>query len=246
MAFLTGLATMLPPSLIRLLKPLAMPLVRKRMRCLYPQFISPGDLVFDVGAHTGDMAMIFLELGARVVCIEPQPSSVAELKRKFGNNPDVRIVDKGVGEHGGTLPLSVCSSAPSLSTFSAKWKTGRFSGRKWDQAIEVPVTTLESLVEQFGRPAFCKLDVEGFELQALRGLHSKIRHLSFEFTKEFLGDARLCASHLSSLGKASFNFSPYSEFRLNSEEWLGMDDLFRKLESVADRNLCGNIYVRLE
>jgi len=47
---------------------------RRELVQFYAQFIHPGDLCFDIGAHTGERARIFLELGARVVCVEPQRS----------------------------------------------------------------------------------------------------------------------------------------------------------------------------
>ena len=40
------------------------------------QFLQPGDLVFDVGAHVGNKTEIYRSYGARVVCVEPQPGCV--------------------------------------------------------------------------------------------------------------------------------------------------------------------------
>ena len=50
---------------------------RRELR-FYRQALStlkPGDLIFDVGANEGFKTAIFLRLGARVVCIEPDPAS---------------------------------------------------------------------------------------------------------------------------------------------------------------------------
>ena len=80
----------------------------------------------------------------------------------------------------------------------------------------------------------------------LLGLSSKIQIISFEFTKEFLTNAKLCADHLNNLGKAKFNYSLYSEFKLISKEWLDSKDLFNNLESIPDHDLCGDIYVKIE
>jgi protein-L-isoaspartate O-methyltransferase len=44
------------------------------MDALYRQFVKPGDLVFDIGAHVGDRVAAFRRLGARVVAVEPQPA----------------------------------------------------------------------------------------------------------------------------------------------------------------------------
>jgi FkbM family methyltransferase len=241
---LTRISTLFPPPFIRMIKPLAMPILSGRMRRLYSSFISPGDLVFDIGAHTGDYTKVFLGLGARVVCLEPNPWCTKKLARRFAGRKDVTIVGKGVGEKAGELEFSVCDDAPALSTFSDRWKSGRYSREKWERKMMVGLTTLDSLVREFGKPAFCKIDVEGFEVQVIRGLGSSIPSLSFEFTKEFIGDVRTCAGLLSALGPAKFNYSVYSEFRLASGEWLSGDSLVRELESLGQDDLCGDVYVR--
>ena len=46
---------------------------RGRLSRFYGQFLSPGDLAFDLGAHVGNRVRVFRRLGARVVAVEPQP-----------------------------------------------------------------------------------------------------------------------------------------------------------------------------
>ncbi|MEZ4584405.1 MAG: FkbM family methyltransferase [Caldilineaceae bacterium] len=45
-----------------------------------------------------------------------------------------------------------------------------FAGVTWDTAIPVTVTTLDRLIAQYGVPAFCKIDVEGYELALVRAV----------------------------------------------------------------------------
>jgi hypothetical protein len=52
---------------------------RGGMDRLYGQFVRPGDLVFDIGAHVGDRVANFRRLGARVVAAELQPALVVWL-----------------------------------------------------------------------------------------------------------------------------------------------------------------------
>lgn len=77
-------------------------------------FVSTGDTVFDVGANVGGKAELFLRHGARLVCVEPQPNCVAELKRRFKGYERVSIVPQGLAEKPGTLKLSVCSQAHTI------------------------------------------------------------------------------------------------------------------------------------
>ena len=111
--------------------------------------------------------------------------------------------------------------------------------------MAVPVTTLDAAIRKFGAPAFCKIDVEGFERQVIKGLSSRIRSVCFEFTRENRDDAEACADRLASLGKAGFNFSPYDDFSPFSESWLGKSELFRRLDAMDGAWLFGDICVRL-
>src|SRR3954451_22519767 len=81
----------------------------------YGQFISTGDLVFDVGAHVGKRTAVFLALGARVVAVEPQAECVAELRRSFARNDRLSIVPHALAATEGTQPSratrSRCSRA---------------------------------------------------------------------------------------------------------------------------------------
>ena len=56
-----------------------------------------------------------------------------------------------------------------------------FAAVAWDGETRVDVTTLDCLIERFGLPAFCKIDVEGSQLEVLRGLSRALRVIAFEY-----------------------------------------------------------------
>jgi len=217
---------------------------QRKMLNFYSQFIKKGDLCFDVGAYKGNRTGVFLELGARVVAIEPQERCIRYLQSKFGKNLQFSLVKKGLSDKEGELFLSICEETDSISTFSEKWKTGRFSDYKWNKKKKVPVTTLDNLIKEFGEPSFCKIDVEGFEYQVLRGLSQPIKYISFEFTKEFFEDTKSCVNYLLSLGPAQFNCDLYESMEFISQNWSSAEELFRKLESIEEDLLGGDIYVK--
>ena len=218
----------------------------KKSLKFYSQFIHKGDLCFDIGANIGGRTQLFLELGAKVVSVEPQRVCLQHITNLFGNNKDVIIVPKALAESEGTATLALCEEAPILSTMSDKWKNeGRFSKEyKWTATQEVPTTTLDALTDQYGVPVFCKIDVEGFEYSVLRGLTKPINIISFEFTREFLQDATKCINHISSLGPVKFNCSIGETMKLLFPAWVTPEELYTGLESLNDNNLWGDIYAR--
>ena len=211
---------------------------------LYSQFIAPGDLCFDIGANAGSRTDSFLELGAQVVAVEPQPDCYERLVERYRDDSRVTVIKAGLAEHEGTMSLSLCSAASTIATFSKKWKTGRFSDYTWDSTIDVPITTLNRLIERHGRPTFCKIDVEGFEHQVLLGLSSVIPFISFEFTKEFMEDAAFCAKRLMSLGEVEFNFSIGETAEPALSEWIGAREIIARLRAISDELLWGDIYAK--
>ncbi|MEK6653729.1 MAG: FkbM family methyltransferase [Thermodesulfobacteriota bacterium] len=220
---------------------------RAAMAAFYRRFFRPGELCFDVGANRGNRAAILADLGARVVCIEPQPSCVRELLKRFGRNANVTIVGAAVGEREGSGELAICEAEPTISTMSERWKSeGRFAGKnQWTKTVPVEVTTLDHLIARYGTPAFCKIDVEGFELSVLKGLSMPIPVISFEFTREFFTDAKSAIDHLLSIGPAVFNASFGESMTLLDERWMTPRELYVRIDAEGDAFLWGDIYARL-
>jgi FkbM family methyltransferase len=216
------------------------------MRDFYAQIIKPDSVCFDVGANVGDRAEIFLELGARVVALEPQASCVRVLKRRFSGNDRLTIVEEAVGASEGTAELHICSCNNGISTLSQDWMTrGRHAGEyKWDRTTSVRVTTLDSLVERYGRPDFCKIDVEGFEVSVLNGLSTAIPCLSLEFHPELIAELRKCLDIVSRIVPTEFNYTLYDGATLASSDWLTGDALYNSLSAIDRPDLWGDVYAR--
>ena len=77
------------------------PFRARRLRRFYAQFVQPGALCFDVGAHAGNRVRCWRQLGARVVAIEPQPDFVRLLRWLYGRDDGVEIVPQAVGRERG-------------------------------------------------------------------------------------------------------------------------------------------------
>jgi len=213
---------------------------------LIRNFVEAGQIIFDVGANIGQKADFFIGIGAQVICFEPQPNCVEVLNQKYGNNPQVTIINKGLAEHPGEMQLSISSDLNVLSTFSEKWKTGRFAGVNWDREITVEISTLDEMIQLFGCPQFCKIDVEGLEYLVLKGLSQPIPCLSFEFTIEFIDDAKKSIAHLETLGYKLFNLAKGEDSHLALGEWVSSPRLFESILSSNEHQLWGDIYAKFE
>lgn len=215
---------------------------------IYSDLVKQGDTCFDVGANLGLITDVLLGLGARVVAIEPQASCIAVLNEKFHDNKNVSIVEKALDDHEGREEMSICEVAPTISTMSDKWRNnGRFSGDyEWEKKQIVEVTTLDKLIEKYGTPKFCKIDVEGFECQVLRGLSKRIPYISFEFTKEFFDDAKACVAHVLTISPARFNCTLHDSKNFIFSNWVSSEELIQRLENEKMELFSGDIYVKMD
>ena len=221
-------------------------LFRRRLRRHFARMIRPDSLVFDVGAHVGDHTAIFLELGARVVAVEPQPSCVSTLQDRFGKHPKLTIVPRGLSDNPGNLPFYVAANATMNSTFAANWLSHpRLNDRRWEEIMLLPVMTLDALIDQYGVPAFCKIDVEGHELSVLQGLEQAIPQLSFEFDQCYFDSFVGCVRRLETIGQYEYNYGLYESNQLHAASWLTADHLVTELRARQNGYLRGDIYARL-
>jgi FkbM family methyltransferase len=215
---------------------------------LYARFISAGDLVFDVGANMGERTKTFLELGADVIAIEPQDVCVTRLRERFGDS--ITTVPAAVGRTEGEADLLV-ASYHTISSLSPAWvesvrASGRFAEFTWNETVRVPVTTLDTLIGRYGVPAFCKIDVEGYELAVMEGLSRPLLALSFEFDPELLDERTACVRRLVSLGMSRFNFSEGESMRLTWPGWVTAETLVAFLRSAPrDGTFFGDVYAAL-
>lgn len=225
------------------------PFNQKRLRRFYGQFIRPGDLCFDVGAHVGNRTQAWLALGARVVMVEPQAECVQYLRRRFGKNKNATLIAEAIGSEPGEGVMRISRSNPTISTLSdAEWRAqlGRDARYPiaWEESRTVKITTLDELIAVHGVPAFCKLDVENSEFEALLGLNHALPVLSFEYYPPMPAKTFSCLERLEELGSYVYNWSLGESLRLKSERWLSGPEIRAVLRGYSSRYEYGDIYAR--
>jgi FkbM family methyltransferase len=221
---------------------------RKRaaaMDRLYSGFVKRGDLVFDIGAHVGDRIAAFRRLGARVVAAEPQPALVKVLRWLYRR--DVTVEPVAVGAQEGTVDLKLNVANPTVSTASdafvdAARDAEGWKEQAWTRTVRVPVTTLDALIARHGVPAFIKIDVEGFEADALAGLSQPVKALSFEFTTIQRDVAAACIARCAALGLTRFNAALGESQTMVHGDWVDADTIGRWLAALPHAANSGDIY----
>ncbi len=128
--------------------------------------------VIDVGAGRGQFAVFALRRFplARIDGFEPLPQSFRTASRAVGSSSRVRLRRQAVGAAAGRAEIFATADADSSSLRRPTAEQTRlFPGTEDVDRVEVEVVTLDDALAEVNRPALLKLDLQGGELEALRG-----------------------------------------------------------------------------
>ena len=130
--------------------------------------------VVDVGANRGQFALFALHTypGAKVISLEPLAVPAARFRGVFANEPRVTLHNVALAPESGesTMHVSGHDDSSSLLPITATQEE-LFKGTSEVGTEKVRTALLSDVIDgsQIEAPALLKLDVQGYELQALRG-----------------------------------------------------------------------------
>lgn len=212
----------------------------------YSQLLEPNSLCFDLGANIGEKTEALLKAGMRVVAFEPQPDCMRELEARCSRyRSRLSQCQCAVGANFGVTEMYV-HAHHGHSSLDRNWTVGEVVSK-----IYVPVTTLDRAIAKYGQPKYCKIDVEGWEHEVLKGLTQPIPLLSFEYhlQKDNIDKTLACIDYLSHLGELRINITPAEKLLFTFQEWLPTKEFLRTFpNSFCSRNEYGygDIFIRIQ
>lgn len=171
----------------------------------------PLSTVVDIGANRGQFALAARALsGAKVVSFEPLPDVALLFQKVFIDDSAVKLHVAAVGERSEKKLIHLSARDDSSSLLEiGEAQSNFFPGTHGIGTLEIEVGPLDKFLtkEEITRPAMLKLDVQGFELQALVGCKSLIGNFDYvycecSFVELYKGQklAGEVVSYLNSLG----------------------------------------------
>lgn len=123
-------------------------------------YLQEGDHFLDVGANTGLHTLLASTRTRRITCVEPEPRNVLRLRHTLAVNHLHEVA---------LLPLAASDTAGQVRLEGSDVFT-RISSGPATATETVPAARLDEVLDRDARVDFCKLDVEGAEWLALRGM----------------------------------------------------------------------------
>lgn len=128
--------------------------------------------IIDGGAFPGEFSIVAARKGAEVIALEPDPENAEIMRENIRLNSledSITVVEKGLW------------SEKTEKEFEIDSCLGVGSRVKEGSGVEIQLDTIDKIVSEHGRPDLVKLDIEGAEIEALKGAENLMENSDTEF-----------------------------------------------------------------
>ena len=136
-------------------------------------FAEDGGACLDIGANIGMTSLLMSDLFQEVYSFEPAPSTFKILQKNIDANKlkNINAFNFGLGDRAFASEIQY-----SDGNRSGGFITDKSEGTKVNKTEQVKIEKGDRLLKDVNcHPSFIKIDVEGYELNALRGLNETIK-----------------------------------------------------------------------
>jgi FkbM family methyltransferase len=129
------------------------------------------NLIYDVNVHEGSDSAYYLSLGYRVVGIEASPVMVDLLRKRFSREMATGqfvLLNIGLAATRGRMDFWICDDVSAWSSFN---RTIASRKRVRHHSVTVDTQTFGAVLEEYGVPSYCKIDIEGNDRLCLEDLN---------------------------------------------------------------------------
>lgn len=208
-------------------------------------------LYFDIGANIGDYTNSLMEKNEydKIICVEANPNIIQKLKNRFFENNKIEIINKAVSSEKGFVDFYVCESCDVVSTCDIEWiNQSRFSDNKTWSKFEIETISIDDLVNKYGIPEHIKIDVEGYELNVIKGMTKNYgSQIKFEWAEEKLNDIFEIIDYLSLIGYSKFSYILQDKYDEEPFEYFSKKEFEEKFKNMcvpSRQDLWGMIFVK--
>jgi FkbM family methyltransferase len=140
---------------------------------IFQKVLKPGSVAIDIGCHKGEMLDIMMKYAPRghFYGFEPLPSFFEKLKEKY-TSEHIELYNIALSDQAGETVFTFVKSNPAYSGFRKR----DYDNKKMEtEEIRVRTELLDHIIHGSRKVDLIKIDVEGAELQVLRGAVNTIR-----------------------------------------------------------------------
>ncbi len=144
--------------------------------------IKEGDVVFDIGANIGYYTLMFAKLvgpKGKVYAFEPDPTNFSLLEKnvKINNYKNVILINKAVGNKTGKIKLYLSEENHGMHRV--------YESKYCKRAVDIDIIKLDDLFNKGIKLNFIKMDIEGAEIDAIKGMSKLLNKNKPKMLTEF-------------------------------------------------------------